>query len=298
MNFYNNKNILVTGGSGFIGSHIVEKLVELEANVTVLDNLSSGNLNNLSAVKDKVKFINGDINNLELCIKVGQNQNVIFHLAAFISVPESMLRPEQCSQTNVNGTLNLLESCRINNISKFIFSSSSAVYGPRNNECHEDDICNPTSVYGYSKYIGEQYCKMYSVLYNLQTICLRYFNVYGERQNPNGAYAAVVAKFKNQMLNNQPIEIFGNGLQTRDFIHVSKIVDANLKLATLDCDFLNGQPVNVATGHSITLLSLIETLKKEFNNFNGDILFKPARSGDIEHSKASCNKINKLLGLV
>ncbi|MDR3646408.1 MAG: NAD-dependent epimerase/dehydratase family protein [Candidatus Babeliales bacterium] len=292
---YKNKNVLVTGGAGFIGSHLTEKLVELGAQVTVLDNLCTGNLVNLINVKDKIKFINGDIENLEDCLNATQNAEIIFHLAAFISVPGSMANPQACMKTNVDGTFNLLEACKINNVKRFVLSSSSAVYGQKQGICKETDACKPTSVYGYSKLLNEEYCKMYSNLFNLNTVCLRYFNVYGERQNPNAQYAAVVAKFTDNMQRNLPLEIYGTGEQTRDFVHVSKIVEANLMLAMLPESQMTGQAFNIATGTSINLLQLIEQLKIKFPNYTGEILFKPARSGDVEHTAADCTQLNKAI---
>lgn len=292
---FKNLSILVTGGSGFIGSHLAEKLVDLGANVTILDNLQKGKLENLSNIFNKINFINGDITNFNICLEATKNQNIVFHLAAFVSVSESMEQPIECNKINIQGTLNLLEASRINNVNKFIFSSSSAVYGNKNETCNEDDECKPTSVYGYSKFIGEILCKQYSELFGLKTICLRYFNVYGQRQDPNGQYAGVIAKFSDSMKNNKSIIIYGNGKQTRDFIAVEKVVEANLKLAMLPIDKFNGQFVNIASGKSITLLELIENLKADFPNYNLKPIFAPERSGDILISKANCNKYHKLL---
>lgn len=293
-NFYKNKDVLVTGGAGFIGSHLTEKLIELEANVTVLDNLSTGNLQNLINVKDKINFIHGDIKDLESCITASKDIDIMFHLAAFISVPGSMANPQECMKTNVDGTFNLLESAKINNVKRFILSSSSAVYGQKQGVCKEDDECKPTSVYGYSKLINEQYCQMYSKLFNINTVCLRYFNVYGDRQNPNAQYAAVVAKFTDNMQRNLPLEIYGNGQQTRDFIHVSKVAQANLLLGMLPEKQMQGHSFNIATGTSINLLQLIEQLKVKFPTYNNEILFKPAREGDVEHTAADCNEYKKI----
>lgn len=293
-NYYKDKKVLVTGGAGFIGSHLTEKLVALGADVTVLDNLSTGNLDNLTNVKDKIKFIKGDIENLEHCIAATTQVQIIFHLAAFVSVPGSMANPQLCMKTNIDGTFNLLESAKLNNVKRFVLSSSSAVYGQKQGICKEDDSCEPTSVYGYSKLLNEQYCKMYSNLFNIGTVCLRYFNVYGERQNPNAQYAAVVAKFTQQMQNNLPLEIYGTGNQTRDFVSVNNVVEANLMLAMLPESQMTGQAFNIASGKSINLFTLIEQLKINFPNYNGEILFMPARSGDVDHTAADCTQLNKI----
>lgn len=298
--YYKNLEVVITGGAGFIGSHIAQKLVALGANVTIIDNLSTGKLENIETIINKINFIKSDITNLEACIEITKNKKMIFHLAAFVSVPNSMNNPNECNKINVLGTFNLLEACRINKIEKFIFSSSSAVYGKMVTSCSEDDLTDPISIYGFSKLIGEQYCQKYNKLFNIQTLCLRYFNVYGPRQNPNGEYAGVVAKFMDCIKNNKPITIYGDGLQTRDYISVHDVAQANINLAMLSNEHLNGQPVNIATGNSITLLELINNLKQESESFCSEVKFLPARNGDIAHSQANCKKLlvyNKLLEL-
>jgi nucleoside-diphosphate-sugar epimerase len=297
-NYYKDKKVLVTGGAGFIGSHVTEKLVELGAQVSVLDNLSTGSLDNLINVKNKITFIKGNIENPQDCIIATKDIEIIFHLAAFISVPGSMANPQACMKTNVDGTFNLLESAKLNNVQRFVLSSSSAVYGQKQGICKEDDECQPTSVYGYSKLINEQYCKMYSNLFNINTVCLRYFNVFGDRQNPNAQYAAVVAKFTDNMQHNLPLEIYGTGEQTRDFIHVDKVVEANLLLAMLPSTQIMGQSFNIATGTSINLLQLIEQLKVKFPNYKNEILFRPARAGDVEHTSADCTQFKKVQNIL
>jgi nucleoside-diphosphate-sugar epimerase len=210
-NYYHNTPVLVTGGCGFIGSHLVEKLVELGARVTILDNLSSGSLENIKNVQDSVTIIQKDIADFDACLESTRDQSVVFHLAAFISVPQSIKEPDVCHRTNVDGTFNMLEAARRNGVDSFVFSSSAAVYGPHEGICSENTPIAPTSPYGFSKYIGEQYCHQYKTNFNISTAALRYFNVWGERQNPNGAYAAAVAKFTQHMKENTPITIFGDG---------------------------------------------------------------------------------------
>lgn len=289
-NKYSFLNVLVTGGAGFIGSHIVEQLVALGARVTVLDNLSSGNLNNLSTVYNQINFMHGTIVDLDSCINATKNIDVIFHLAAFISVPDSIVHPTDCYETNVLGTLNILRAAQHNQVKRVIFSSSSAVYGSVEETCTENTSCRPESPYGHSKLIGELLCREFSRSTHLSTVILRYFNVYGERQNPNGPYAAVVAQFKECMKKNIPLTIFGDGTQTRDFVPINTVVQANLTAGTLPVGAHSFEIFNIGTGKSITLLELIEHLKQEFPEFNAGISFLPARSGDIKKSHADCSK--------
>ncbi|HLB40997.1 MAG TPA: NAD-dependent epimerase/dehydratase family protein, partial [Candidatus Babeliales bacterium] len=212
-NFYQNQPVLVTGGAGFIGSHVTELLVQAGASVTVLDNLSTGTRDNLTTVSNQIKLLIQDLRDFPALLNLLQQQqfSAIFHLAAATSVPESQLDPVLYHEINVTGTLNLLTALQQVNAqqTRLIFSSSSAVYGQRHDLCRETDACAPTSVYGLSKLIGEQYCQLFSQSFSLPTICLRYFNVYGPRQNPAGAYAGVYAKFQHSLAHNLPITIYG-----------------------------------------------------------------------------------------
>lgn len=295
MERYKGKKVLVTGGAGFVGSHLVEKLVHLGAHVTVLDDLSTGKEINLHAVKDRINFIHGSIVDLAVCIHATQSIDYVFHLAALVSVPQSVQEPEKCNAINITGTFNILEACRLNAIERIIFSSSCAVYGAHQGICSEESPCNPTSPYGYSKLMGEIYMQQYAHLFGLHTICLRYFNIYGPRQNPHGAYAGVIAKFKHQLEHNLPLTIFGDGKQTRDFVPVEEIVRANLTLALLPAQKMKGNVYNIGTGKSITLLEIIDQLKREYPRSTSQIEFKPARQGDIHYSAADCSKYKNLL---
>ncbi len=291
--FYAGKRVLVTGGAGFIGSHIVEALVALDARVTVLDNFSTGNINNLRNIFPHITIHYTDITSAYSTLKATENKDLVFHLAACISVPLSVQNPDYCKKVNVDGTKNILAGCANAGVSHLIFSSSSAVYGNTNTICSEETDLKPTSPYATSKMIGEQLCREYSAATNLATTSLRYFNVYGDRQSPTSEYAGVVARFKNALLNEQPITIFGDGTQTRDFIEVSEVVRANL---TLGCNTENkGDVYNIASGKSISLLQLIEKLKGELNTNNAKTHFMPEREGDIKHSAAHCYKYQELL---
>lgn len=294
-NYYKGKKVLVTGGAGFIGSYITEALVSHGAKVTVLDNLSTGNLANLAQVHENITFINGSITDMQTCLDATRGKSHIFHLAAFISVPQSLINPDQCHTINVDGTFNMLEAARQNNVQRFVFSSSSAVYGTTDSPCSETTPCNPTSPYGFSKLIGEYLCKQYALNFSIESVCLRYFNVFGQRQDPNGPYAAVVAKFKDLMQHNKPITIFGDGQQTRDFVPVEQVAHTNLLLGMLPAHTVNGELFNVASGTNITLLELIHILKKEFPDYTLAPNFAPERPGDIRHSTAVCTKLAALI---
>ncbi len=293
--FYANKRVLVTGGAGFIGSHLAEKLVALGAHVTVLDNFSSGTLSNLKVIAHAITLSYADIRSAYTCLKATTHKDIVFHCASFISVPASIQHPDLCYSVNIEGTKNLLEGCRKNNVQSFIFSSSSAVYGEKTGPCLEDDLLAPQTPYALSKRESEELCKEYTIKYNLNTASLRYFNVYGQRQNPNGPYAAVVAKFTQQLLTGTPLTIYGDGLQTRDFVHVSNVVTANLTLAT--GTNLNGEIFNIASGKSLTLFQLIEQLEQELKVKRAGIIFQPARQGDILHSMAHCDKYKQFASL-
>lgn len=291
--FYKDKKVLVTGGAGFIGSNLCKELIKQKAKVTILDNFSSGNLNNLKSIISQVNIIYGDISNPFTCKKITIEKDIVFHLAAISSVIQCAKNKEACNNVNIEGTKNLLKACIKNNVKKFIFSSSAAVYGNRNDKSKETDTLNPQSEYAKSKVEGEKLCQKFSEKYNLQTANLRYFNVYGENQNPNGEYSAVVAKFKYNLINKLPITIYGNGKQTRDFINVNKVVLANLIIATKK--YIYGETMNIATGKSINLFELIKLLEKENNIKNKEIAYQPQRNGDILNSFADCQKFKKLI---
>lgn len=290
---YKNKKVLITGGAGFIGSHLAEKLVSLGAHVTILDNFSTGKFSNLRNILSRINLIYSDVSLPHVCIKAAQGKDIVFHLAAVVSVPQSQKFPELCMQINSGGTKNMLEGCRQNSVKSFVFSSSCAVYGDKDKPCTEDDLPKPLSPYAQSKLDGERFCADYARKCGMNTVSLRYFNVYGERQSVNNEYSAVIAKFKYNLQNGLPLTIFGNGLQTRDFVNVDEVVDANLKIGLLDT--LSGGVFNVASGKSITILDLIRQLEREVGKKAVDIKFQPARAGDIVFSQASCAKFKSLI---
>lgn len=297
--FYHDKKVLVTGGCGFIGSHLAQTLVNLGAEVTIIDDLSTGSLENIRTFKDKITLIQETIVNSDACHRAVKNNDIIFHCAAFISVPGSVKDPVTCHNVNVNGTFNLLEAARHYGVQRFVFSSTSAVYGPCERTCLESDLnLEPISPYGATKLMGELYCKQFALLFGIPSVMLRYFNVYGPRQNPHSQYAAVIAKFQYQMKRNEPITIFGDGMQTRDFVHVDQVVEANLLVAMAPKELINGHCYNVGTGTSISLLELVEEMKKEFPGYTGTTQFKPPRDGDVKHTKMSAEKFKNLKKVV
>lgn len=293
--FYSNKSVLITGGCGFIGSHLAEKLVEFGAQVTIIDDLSTGFLDNIAVIYNKITYLNKSIIDFDACVAASQGQDIIFHCAALVSVPQSIEQPRLCHHVNVDGTFNLLEAGRRSNVKRFVFSSSSAVYGQQEFQCSEDTPCSPQSPYGFSKLMGELCCKQYAQSFGLETVILRYFNVFGLRQNPHNPYAAAIAKFMHCMQHNIPITIYGDGQQTRDFVPIEHVVFANLLAGMLPAEQVCGQVFNIATGHSTSLLTMIEKLKEQFPHYAHAITFKPARKGDIRHSNAACSKFNKLI---
>lgn len=225
-----NQKVLITGGAGFIGSNLASKLAE-NNDVIILDNLSTGNMENIKelTIKDNVKFIHGTVIDIELLHNCCSDVDYIFHLAALPSVPRSIKDPISSNEVNVTGTLNVLVTARDTNVKKVVFSSSSSVYGDTPTLPKREDMqLNPLSPYAITKMTGEYYCKVFQELYDLQTVSLRYFNVFGPRQNPDSQYAAVIPKFINAILNDESPVIYGDGEQSRDFSFIKHVVDANI----------------------------------------------------------------------
>ena len=277
--------ILVTGGAGFIGSHIVEHF-QGKAEVRVLDNLRSGYKRNLDGLD--VEFIEGDIRDRETVRKAMRGVDYVFHLAAMISVPESMDKPIECVDLNVNGLLVVLEEAAAAGVKKLCFSTSAAIYGdnpavPKREEMYPE----PKSPYAITKLDGEYYCGMFTGEGKLETACLRYFNVFGPRQDPNSAYAAAVPIFTAKAVAGDDITIFGDGEQTRDFIYVKDIVAANVFMAE---NSFTGV-YNIAYGSRITINKLVETIK-DITKSSSKVVYLPERSGDVKHSMAAVDKLN------
>jgi UDP-glucose 4-epimerase len=281
------KKYIITGGAGFIGSHIAEYLSGEGHQVVVLDSLRTGFEENLNGLN--VNFEKGDIRDENLVNELVQGASGIFHLAALVSVPESLLKIKECIDINTIGTINILEAAKNNPGCKVVLSTSAANYGDNPILPKVETMSpEPMTPYAITKLDGEYYLKMYQDQYNVPTASLRYFNVFGPRQNPKSAYAAAVPIFINKALQNHPITIYGDGLQTRDFIYVKDVVRANMLASQV-----GNETYNVALGHSTSILELAEKII-EITNSKSEIQFFEDRPGDIKHSRANPSKFNEL----
>lgn len=285
---------LVTGGAGFIGSNTVDELVRRGHSVVVLDDLSSGKEENLAEIRSKITFVKGSITDLEAVQKAIHQAEYVIHLAARTSVPRSVKDPLETNKINVEGTLNVLVAARDNKVKRVVFSASSSVYGetptlPKSEAMQPQ----PISPYGVSKYAGELYAQTFGRCYGLETVCLRYFNIFGPRQDPDSPYSGVLSRFAAAFLEEQPPVVYGDGEQTRDFTYVDNAVQANL----LACEAPSapGAVFNVGTG---TRVSLNQTLE-QFQRISGkklEVKYEPAREGDIRDSQADITKAREVLG--
>jgi UDP-N-acetylglucosamine 4-epimerase len=288
--------ILVTGGAGFIGSHIVDRLLEEGFKVRVLDNLSTGEKKNLAQHQNKkdFQFIEGDIRNVELANKAVRGVDAVIHEAALVSVTRSVKNPLLSNEINVTGTLNLLKACVDANIKRFVLASSCAVYGDTETlPSHEKLAPKPLSPYAVDKLAAENYAKVFRNVYGLETVSLRYFNVYGPRQK-YGPYSGVISTFINCLLENKPPTIYGDGEQTRDFVNVKDVVEANM-LALIKREAV-GEVFNISTGESITVNKLTEILQKIMGKTSLKPVHAEPRPGDIKHSYGDITKARRNLG--
>jgi len=284
---------LVTGGAGFIGSHLVEALVAAGSRVAVLDNLSSGRFSNLEHLKDRIEFHENDIRQLKVLTKVAQDCDVIFHLAAVVAVQQTINDPVDSAMINDIGTINVLEAARRNNIQRFVFASSCAVYGddprlPKN----ESMPLVPTSPYAVHKLAAEHHARVYSELFGLKTTSLRFFNVFGPRQDPSSPYSGVISIFITRAIAGQAPVIYGDGNQSRDFVYVRDVVKA-LILAANSNDSA-GKSLNIGTGTSVSINRLWELIASQAGRQLAPV-YAPARAGDILHSVADIDLAESLL---
>jgi len=292
--------ILVTGGAGFIGSNLVEQLLldERVVAVRVLDNLATGSLKNIEQffTNPKFQFTEGDIRSYATCLAACDDIDIITHQAALGSVPRSINDPLTTNDVNITGTLNIFTAAKEKNIKRVVYAASSSTYGDHPGLPKlEDKIGNPLSPYAVTKYVNELYARVYADLYNIELIGLRYFNVFGPKQNPNGPYAAVIPIFAEALLNSKSPLINGDGQHTRDFTYVDNAVQANiLSLFTTNTAAVN-QVYNIACGDKTSLLELFDGLKKEADS-SLQPTFGPERQGDVKHSLADISKAKQLLG--
>jgi len=297
--------VLVTGGAGFIGSHLTRALIRLGANVLVLDNLSHGSLDNLNApdeggvaeggLGNRYAFLQGDLRNPQDCLAATRDRVVVFHLAALGSVPRSVEEPLLYNEVNITGTLNLLDAARQNKCRRVVYSASSAAYGdtpvlPK----VETMLPDPRSPYSVTKLVGEHYCRVFSSVHGLSSVCLRYFNVFGPRQNPHSQYAAVIPAFIHALLNGRRPRIYGDGTQTRDFCYVDNVVSANLLAGSSDV-LLAGETFNVACGQRSSLNEMLAILQEHLRvQIAPEYL--PQRAGDVKDSLADIERAKLVLG--
>lgn len=288
---------LVTGGAGFIGSNLCEALLNMGYKVRCLDNLSTGKKSNVDLFIKNInyEFIKGDITNLEDCLKACENVDYVMHEAAWGSVPRSIEMPVYYGNVNILGTLNMMEAAHQNNVKKFVYASSSSVYGDHpalpKKEGYEGKLLSP---YALTKRVNEYYGELYFKLYGLDTYGLRYFNVFGKRQDPNGMYAAVIPKFIKQLLNDEQPVIYGDGMQSRDFTYIDNVIEANLKACNGSHETA-GEVYNIAYGGREYLLDIYYELSSALGK-KIEPLFEVDRPGDIKHSNADISKAKKLLG--
>lgn len=291
--------VLVTGGAGFIGSHLTEALCRQGAEVVVLDNLSSGLASNLAwrQPSDRLEFVHGDIRDRALVRKLVAGCQWVFHQAAIASVPYSVDHPTETNDQNLNATLELLAAARDAHVARFVFASSSAIYGDGPEPVKQETLpVLPLTPYALQKYGSERYGQLFHALYGLETVALRYFNVFGPRQVFDSPYSGVIARFCTSYLARQAPTIFGDGLQTRDFIYVANVVQANLRAATAPASVAAGRVFNVASGYATSLLDLAAAL----NRLTQQQLVPAhaaARVGDVRHSRADISAAQTALGL-
>lgn len=288
---------LVTGGAGFIGSNICEAILNMGYKVRCLDDLSTGKQANVDLLSDNsnYEFIKGDIKDLDTCMKACEGVDYVLNQAAWGSVPRSLEMPLFYCQNNIQGTLNMLEAARQKGVKKFVYASSSSVYGDEAHLPKKEGVeGNLLSPYALTKRCDEEWAKLYTMHYGLDTYGMRYFNVFGRRQDPNGAYAAVIPRFIKILLNDERPTINGDGQQSRDFTYIENVIEANLK-ACLAPHEAAGEAFNIAYGGREYLNDIYKTLVKELGK-NIEPIYGPDRKGDIKHSNADISKAKRMLG--
>jgi nucleoside-diphosphate-sugar epimerase len=288
------KTFLVTGGAGFIGSHIVHRLQKEGAKVRVVDNLSTGKKERLRGIDSSIELIEDDLTDSRVCDRAVQDVEYVLHQAAVPSVQRSIQDPLETNRANVMGTLNLLESCRQHGVRRLVYAASSSAYGDTQVLPKKEDMApNPLSPYALQKFVGERYCKLYNDLYGLETVSLRYFNVFGPSQDPWSEYSAVIPKFATRLQSRQPLVVFGDGEQSRDFTYVDNVVEANI--LAIKAQRTAGAVINVGCGEGLTLNRLIRFLE-EILQVQAVVDYEPPRRGDVRHSLADISLARDILG--
>jgi len=286
---------LVTGGAGFIGSNLAEELIRQGARVSIIDNLVTGSRQNLEEIAGDFDFIEGDINDDDSLHKALEGVEIVFHEAALPSVPRSVEDPAETHRACVDGTFNLLLKSKEAGVRRLVYAASSSAYGDQPTLPKVETMrADPLSPYAVAKLTGELYCRAFSNVYGMETMALRYFNVFGPRQNPSSMYSGVISRFIDALLTGDTPVIYGDGEQSRDFTYIANVVDANLKAAGAPtCD---GQTINIANGERISLNELLETLKRITGSVDVNAEHKEARSGDVKHSQADNRLAREQLG--
>jgi nucleoside-diphosphate-sugar epimerase len=285
---------LVTGGGGFIGSHLASHLAELGHDIRILDNFASGQRSNMLALPDDVELIEGDIQSYERAHNAVTGCEIVFHQAALPSVPRSVQDPLTSNATNITGTLNVLLAARDAGVRRVIFASSSSIYGSSPEMPKREDVLPlPISPYAAAKMACEGYCRSFAEVYGLETVALRYFNVFGPRQDPRSEYAAAVPKFINELMAGERPTVFGDGEQSRDFAYVQNIIDANV--LAMDAQGVAGQVFNVACGQAVTLNQLLDELR-DLLDTDTEAEYVAPRPGDVRHSLADISRAQADLG--
>jgi len=285
---------LVTGGAGFIGSNTVDELVRRGHGVVVLDDLSSGKEDNLAEIRSKITFMKGSITDIEVVQKAMVQADYVIHLAARTSVPRSVKDPVDTNRINVDGTLNVLVAARDNKVKRVVFAASSSAYGDTPTLPKTEAMQPvPISPYGVSKYVGELYAQTFGRCYGLENVCLRYFNIFGPRQDPDSPYSGVLSRFSTAFLESTPPIVYGDGEQTRDFTFVENAVQANI--LACEAPSASGKTFNIGTGHAVSLNQVLQMLQKASGK-NLEVKYEPAREGDIRDSLADIQLAKEFLG--
>ena len=287
--------MLVTGGAGFIGSNIADELIRQGGKGIILDNLITGFVENLEEIRGDFEFIEGDLNDNEKLAQALEGVEVIFHQAALPSVPRSVENPLETHQACVNGTFNLLLKAKENNVRRVIYAASSSAYGDQLTLPKVETMSpEPLSPYAAAKLMGEYYCQVFSKVYNLETFCLRYFNVFGPRQNPASQYSGVISRFIDALMSGKKPVIYGDGTQSRDFTFIANVVNANIQAAQTTKGI--GEVMNAANGERISLNELLKVLKQITGNEDVTAEYQPERTGDVKHSQADNRRAVELIG--